>query len=296
MAVAVQCTSCARFIAERQFIPLQRKPLLCSVFLSSRSRKSSIIAASSKKKNKKKLSVTEGDEEDAFELLFKQLEEDLKNDDLSHGDDSGDEISEEEIAAFERELGDALGEYDAELLNGDTSDDTEAGDDPKIGNESSLELRNWQMKKLARALKTGRRKTSIKNLAAELCLDRAIVLELLRNPPPNLLMMSLSLRDEPTATVTSLVETKPTVIIHEETSTDHVESGPKAQVPIHTMQRTWSAQKRLKKAHVDTLERVFRRSKRPTFAPFFSLSSNSLFNQKLWEKLKCMLVLLFFNV
>ncbi|XP_027342598.1 protein OVEREXPRESSOR OF CATIONIC PEROXIDASE 3 isoform X2 [Abrus precatorius] len=276
MAMAVQCMSCARFVP----LQWQRKPLLCSLFLSlsSPSRNfnlsSSFVAATSRNKNKNKKSLAPSDvsEEDAFEMLFKQLEEDLKNDDLSKGDDESEEITEEDIAAFERELGDALGDFDAELLNSDSSDaengnDDDDGDD---GVESSLKLRNWQMKKLARALKTGRRKTSIKNLAAELCLDRALVLELLRNPPPNLLMLSLSIPDEPPATVTSL-ETKPSDIIHKEISTDHVESGPRAQVPIHTMQRSWTAQKRLKKAHIDTLERVYRRSKRPTNAMISSI-------------------------
>ena len=101
----------------------------------------------------------------------------------------------------------------------------------------------------------------IKNLAAELCLDRALVLELLRNPPPDLLMMSLSVPDEPPLTA---VEIKPGETVINETSMDSGESEPKDQLPIHAMQRSWSAQKRLKKAHIDTLERVYTRSKRPT--------------------------------
>ncbi|XP_029126730.1 protein OVEREXPRESSOR OF CATIONIC PEROXIDASE 3 isoform X3 [Cajanus cajan] len=293
MAVAFRCLSCARsdpFLT----LPFQRKPLFCSVPLPSRARNlcSSIVAASSKKKNKKKLSphhVTEVDDEDedAFELLFKQLEEDLKRDGLSEDED---EITEEDMALLERELENALGDFDAELLNSDVID-IETGSDPEEeeeeeddddddgdnddndkddGDEKSLKLRNWQMKKLARALKAGRRKTSIKNLAADLCLDRALVLQLLREPPPNLLMMSLSIPDEPTTTVVSL-ETKPREIVHIETSVDHAESGPKAKVPVHTLQRNWYAQKRLKKAHVDTLERVYRRSKRPTNAMISSI-------------------------
>ncbi|XP_061340977.1 protein OVEREXPRESSOR OF CATIONIC PEROXIDASE 3 isoform X2 [Gastrolobium bilobum] len=273
MGMAVQGLSCAqseRFLAPWRPIPLQRKPLFCSVFLPSRPRNlcSSIVAASSKNKNK-----GDNEDEDAFELLFKQLEEDLKNDDLSKGD-SNDDITEEDIAIFERELEDALGDYDTELLNSEDINDTETGDDPENGNddgdERSLKLRNWQLKKLAQALKTGRRKTSIKNLAAELCLDRALVLGLLRDPPPNLLMMSLSLPDEPTETITSL-ETKPRETVHKEISMDRVDSGPKSKEPIHTMQRSWSAQKRLKKAQVDTLERVYRRSKRPTDAMISSI-------------------------
>jgi hypothetical protein len=61
MAVAIQSLSCARFATvgggTRSF-PSQRKPLLFSVTLSSRSRNlySSIVTASSKKKNKKVIS------------------------------------------------------------------------------------------------------------------------------------------------------------------------------------------------------------------------------------------------
>jgi len=111
----------------------------------------------------------------------------------------------------------------------------------------------------------------IKNLAADLCLDRALVLQLLRDPPPNLLMMSLTIPDEPTTTVVSL-ETMPSEILLQEISTDEAESESKAKVPVHTLQRNWYAQKRLKKAHVDTLERVYRRSKRPTVSNFYRAS------------------------
>ncbi|KAL2346730.1 hypothetical protein Fmac_000730 [Flemingia macrophylla] len=303
MAMGFQCLWCARtdpFLSashsQSLTLPFQRNPLFCSVPLPSRPRNlcSSIVAASSKRKNKKKLSrhrVTGGHDEDededvdAFELLFKQLEEDLKRDDLSEEDD---EITEEDMALLERELENALGNFDAEFLDSDVIDiqtgthpeqqedeeeaeeDDNEDDDNDDGDEKSLKLRSWQMKKLARALKAGRRKTSIKNLAADLCLDRALVLQLLREPPPDLLMMSLSIPDEPKTTVVSL-ETKPREIVQKETSVDHAESGPKAKVPVHTLQRNWYAQKRLKKAHVDTLERVYRRSKRPTNAMISSI-------------------------
>ena len=110
--------------------------------------------------------VTEGnDEEDPFELLFKQLEEDLKNDDdLSKDDGDDDEISEEEFALLERELEGVLGEFDPELLNTDISETQGDNDVEKSsgdGNENSLKLRTWQLNKLARALKTGRRKLSV---------------------------------------------------------------------------------------------------------------------------------------
>ncbi|KAK7283075.1 hypothetical protein RIF29_12332 [Crotalaria pallida] len=283
-SVAVRCISCEGSRV-RQSLPStltchhRKAPFLCSLLVSSRPHSSIPLAAassSSKNKNKKKLSHNHAaeEEEDAFELLFKQLEEDLKNDDLSKDEDDYDQITEEDLALFERELEDALGEYDPEMLSLDT-DDTETGnngpeEDNNDGDEGQLKLRNWQLKKLARALKDGRRKTSIKNLAADLCLDRALVLELLRNPPPSLLMMSLSLPDEPPAPVTP-VETQPREIVLEETSTDRAKSGPNAKVPVHAMQDTWSAQKRLKKTQVYTLEKVYRRSKRPTNAMISSI-------------------------
>jgi hypothetical protein len=49
------------------------------------------------------------DEDNAMEALFKQLEEDLENDDLSVDDDE-DEISEEDMAMFEQELAEAIGD------------------------------------------------------------------------------------------------------------------------------------------------------------------------------------------
>lgn len=109
----------------------------------------------------------------------------------------------------------------------------------------------------------------IKNLAAELCLDRAIVLELLRNPPPNLLMMSAALPDHepsPTITITEVktIETEVNTVetVMERTATPKPDTAEK--VPVHVMQQRFSNQKRLKKAHLQTLEDVYRRTKRPT--------------------------------
>lgn len=111
----------------------------------------------------------------------------------------------------------------------------------------------------------------IKSLAAELCLDRAVVLELLREPPPNLLLMSAALPDEPASTVIEPEpETEVLKPVPPETTGGTVEAAEavelkvKEKVPIHVMQSRWSAQKRLKKAQVETLERVYRRTKRPT--------------------------------
>ncbi|KAK4277153.1 hypothetical protein QN277_015194 [Acacia crassicarpa] len=280
-SMPVHCFPSAR---SKRFIvgslTLLRRPLSFPVLVYPRGRdlSSAIVAASSRKKKKKQNLPqnhvkVEDEEEDAFELLFKQLEEDLKNDDTPFND-SDNEITEEDLVKLEQELSDAVGEDDEEMffsassdtkIDDDDNEEEEEGDDDDDykGDGRQVNLRSWQLRKLAKVLKTGRRKTSIKSLAAELFLDRAIVLELLREPPPNLLMMSLSLPDEPTAPVVES-EAKPSETVLEEIRTDHEELGPESNVPVHVMQRRWSAQKRLKRSHVDTLERIYRRTKRPT--------------------------------
>ncbi|XP_041021218.1 protein OVEREXPRESSOR OF CATIONIC PEROXIDASE 3 [Juglans microcarpa x Juglans regia] len=257
----------------RLFLPLH--PPRRSVLALSRRRNpsSSTPASSSSKRNKKVLprnDALEDDviDEDAFDALFSQLEEDLKNDGLSL-DDEDDEISEEDLARFEQELAEVLGDDDVEMAISaadDTESDNDAEEDDDEEYERPAKLKNWQLRRLAAALKAGRRKTSIKTLAAELCLDRAVVLELLRDPPANLLMMSAALPDKPAPIVSVAVpENKPAPTeIPSETSADAAEPKTKGQLPVHVMQQTWNAQKRLKKVHVETLERVYRRTKRPT--------------------------------
>lgn len=119
----------------------------------------------------------------------------------------------------------------------------------------------------------------IKNLAAELCLDRALVLQMLRDPPPNLLMLSAALPDKPApkksvpeettveTTVETVVETTVETVV--ETTTDAAEIKTAVKVPIHVRQQKFAGQKRLKKVHLDTLERVYRRTKRPTVSKSF---------------------------
>ncbi|KAG6698291.1 hypothetical protein I3842_08G012900 [Carya illinoinensis] len=256
------------------FLPLH--PPRRSVLALSRRRNpsSSNSASSSSKRNKKVLrrnDALEDDvdiDEDAFDALFSQLEEDLKNDGLSL-DDEDDEISEEDLARFEQELAEVLGDDDIEMAISaadDTESENDAEEDDDEEYERPVKLKNWQLRRLAAALKAGRRKTSIKTLAAELCLDRAVVLELLRDPPPNLLMMSAALPDKPAPIVSvSVPESKPAPTeIPSETSADAAEPKTKGQLPVHVMQQTWNAQKRLKKVQVETLERVYRRTKRPT--------------------------------
>lgn len=238
------------------------------------------------KKNKPSLpqtNVGEDDDldEDAFEALFRQLEEDLKNDDPSALD--GDEdISEEDLALLERELEEALGDEElqkafsssvaeSEIETGKEGvDNDKEEDDYDDEEEKQVFLKNWQIRRLAYALKNGRRKTSIKNLAAETCLDRAFVLELLRDPPPKLLLMSASLPDIPAPTIlgskTKHEEDVPSKNAIESEELDSKKPGSKVKVPVHAMQSSWSAQKRIKKVQLNTLERVYERTKRPTNA------------------------------
>lgn len=108
--------------------------------------------------------------EDAFEALFKQLEEDLKADEQLL-DDGEDEISEEELAMLERELEEALAEDESisHLLNL-TPDDAVEGEEVEEQMEDDVDdeeeeepitLKGWQLRRLAYALKAGRRKTSV---------------------------------------------------------------------------------------------------------------------------------------
>ncbi|MBA0700438.1 hypothetical protein Goari_022582 [Gossypium aridum] len=238
------------------------------------------------KKEKSKGLVEEEEEDfegDPFEALFKQLEEDLKNDNPDM-EDEGDEINEEDIDRLANELAEAFGDFDFEGFSSAPNDAEEEVEDDgeEDGNDDEVEerpvkLKNWQLRRLAAALKVGRRKTSIKTLAAELCLDRAVVLELLREPPPELLMISATLPDEPVKKepepesepepepeLEPMPETKHVETLAFETTMDNVKHEPKVKEPIHVMQQRWSAQKRLKKVQIDTLEKVYRRSKRPT--------------------------------
>ena len=83
-------------------------------------------------------------------------------------------------------------------------------------------------------------------------------------------MMSAALPDEPAPTISlSVPEPKPMETTHSEPSVHTEESGTKLQAPVHVMQHKWSAQKRLKKVQVETLERVYGRTKRPTVSIFF---------------------------
>lgn len=105
-------------------------------------------------------------DKDAFEALFSQLEEDLKNEDSSL-DNGDDEISEEDLAMLVQELAEALGDDDIPMSDS-SADDTESGniaeedEEEEEEEERPVKLRNWQLRRLASALKAGRRKTSVR--------------------------------------------------------------------------------------------------------------------------------------
>ncbi|ESQ41082.1 hypothetical protein EUTSA_v10013990mg [Eutrema salsugineum] len=266
-------------------LPNHRPSRSLLVFARGKSRKGFAASSSSSPKRNKKKSF-EGDdngggeeEDDPFEALFNLLEEDLNNDKASIDDE---EISEEDLDALAAELAEALGggdDIDGIDLFGsatgdvvDHEDDDDSEDDDIEEDERPAKLKNWQLRRLAYALKSGRRKTSIKNLAAELCLDRAYVIELLRDPPPKLLMLSATLPDEKSP-VRAPENSSPDPI-PVDSSEDVVAVEPEEKVKdeaVHVMQQRWSAQKRVKKAHIETLEKVYRRSKRPTNAVVSSI-------------------------
>ncbi|CAL1375084.1 unnamed protein product [Linum trigynum] len=244
-----------------------------SVAFSRRRNQNSTVSSTPRKNKKKSLPAENDDEEegddideDAFDALFDMLEGDLKNSDSSVGDeDDYDDMSEEDIMKLQNELEEALDADDCE----DEAYDMETGTFPREEEEGEkgrpLKLRNWQIRRLASALKKGRRKISIKNLAGDLCLERAVVLDLLRDPPPSLVMLSAALPDEPEPSL-PVQATTPVESVTEEMNVeeDAVKDESKVNLPVHVMYHKWNAQKRLKKVHVQTLERVYRRTKRPT--------------------------------
>ncbi|KAI8569056.1 hypothetical protein RHMOL_Rhmol02G0248500 [Rhododendron molle] len=272
------------FPHRRANLSLPRQPSPSPVVAFARPARRRNTASSSIKSSKKKkrrlprndVAEEEDSGEDALEALFSQLEEDLENDDQSLDDDDDDdddddvEMGEEDLANLERELAEALeedkqlGSFDSHEDDGviSESEDEDDDDDDDIEEEMGR-LKNWQLRRLAYALKIGRRKTGIKNLAADVCLDRAVVLKLLRDPPPKLLLMSATLPDKPVSPILE-PESEPLVKVSSDAAAEAKQSKSKVEVPVHVMQSSWSGRKRLKKVQVRTLERVYARTKRPT--------------------------------
>ncbi|KAF3333540.1 Protein OVEREXPRESSOR OF CATIONIC PEROXIDASE 3 [Carex littledalei] len=200
--------------------------------------------------------------EDALEAFFSQLEKDFNNHNPSEDDV---EIKDEDVVRFQKEISQALGESGVEL-------DEDGLNILGLGEEEDViqlpQLRTWQMRKLAHVLKIGKRKASIKKLSEDVGLDRATVLEYLRNPPPSLLLMSDSLPDEPSPQAPTELESSE---MGSSISTDAAEVKSKETEPEvkqqprqkrHPVQQPY--QKRLKRVQVETLQRVYSRTKRPT--------------------------------
>jgi hypothetical protein len=94
---------------------------------------------------------------DILNDFFSQLEKDINNHEQS---EDNLEIDEEDVLKFEKELTQALGEAGIDLEDDDS-------DNEGINEENDLiqlpQLKTWQMRKLARALKMGRRKASVRS-------------------------------------------------------------------------------------------------------------------------------------
>lgn len=219
------------------------------------SRRNKPLSSSKTKKAQKNEEDEDFLDEDALEAMFSQLEKDLEKDQLSD-DDENDMITEEELSKFEEELNGAISDMD---------DDEEALDE-----YPPLKLENWQLQILAAALEVGRRKVSVKNLAEELGLDREIVLDLLRNPPPELLLIQ-PVKDNIGSTQSAVKPDKDNV---GSSGSDRKPMDPTlkeasesdTEVPMFVNQGQWNRKKRMKKVQIATLEKVYRRTRRPTDA------------------------------
>lgn len=115
---------------------------------------------------------------DAFEALFTQLEEDLKNDPSIEDEDG--ELTEKELAKLQSQLEEAMLEDDdlfnmlgaaaGDAMYDDNDEEEEDGelegeDEEEVDDEDkSVKLKSWQLRRLARALKVGRRKISVSSL------------------------------------------------------------------------------------------------------------------------------------
>lgn len=105
----------------------------------------------------------------------------------------------------------------------------------------------------------------VKSLAAELGMDRSDVLSFLRDPPPELLLMSAQLEEEDEAAAAAPKKVEAKVEKAPRTAPSRKQSAPPS-TPSGGPQnpRSWHGNKRLKKEHVATFERVYRQTNRPS--------------------------------
>lgn len=209
--------------------------------------------------------------------------------------DTADDLNNDDLNNVVRaDSKDMLEQFD----NGDDEEDNVFDDEDEENDEDfsdddfeeprKVSLQRWQLKKLAAAAELGRRKVNIKSLAAELQLDRDDVLYFLKSPPPELLMIAHEV-DEDTSedeeeevydeednhadeTDESLVEKVSNVSQEASTTNDNFPFNDiKDTRKRNYGPRDWIKGKRLQKVHITTLERVYRRTKRPTNAMVESL-------------------------
>lgn len=109
----------------------------------------------------------------------------------------------------------------------------------------------------------------MKSLAAELGMDRTDVLFFLKDPPPELLLMSASFEEEPANN--DVPSRKPPKVV---TPERNIVSKPATTEGGPPGPKSWHNNKRLRKEHVATFERVYRQTRRPSV----SLSTNVFCN------------------
>jgi hypothetical protein len=125
----------------------------------------------------------------------------------------------------------------------------------------------------------------VKSLAADVRMDRSDVLAFLRDPPLDLLVMSASLEDSDSSDDEDESAQITNSRLAELTRTRRLAPTglPDKRIPKLMKQATlapgggargpqsWQGNKRLRKEHIATFERVYRQSKRPSVSVQFSL-------------------------
>ena len=111
-------------------------------------------------------------------------------------------------------------------------------------------------------------------------MDRADVLSFLKDPPPELLLMSAEFdrEDEEEAKIPEVQVDFKVDVIKQAPTTASVRKQPMPPPTTYggpQAPRNWHGNKRLKKEHIATFERVFRQSSRPSviFLIFFTFLS-----------------------
>eukprot|EP00850_Spirogloea_muscicola_P020372 SM000214S06766 [mRNA] locus=s214:79844:81217:+ [translate_table: standard] len=147
----------------------------------------------------------------------------------------------------------------------------EQGTEVEEAQPRKVHLARWQLKKLADAARQGRRHTNVKTLAAELHLSREDVLAWLRDPPDLQALeveleaagqaaqqraMSARAAEEERQGARALPQT-PAMADEEENLLDEQQWTPH-------LQRQWHSQKRLRREHLATFERVYGQSHHPS--------------------------------